>query len=183
NEQAWELLYDRFSTTVVMWIRRHADREAACRLNSEEDYVALAFQRFWKTSVSSNQKLEFDNLASALAYLRSCVNGAIVDALRGQLKEAILPESGFEEPVAPEDETHSEIWEAVQSLLPNQRERRLAYLLYYCGLKPRQIVQLCPGVFRNEQEIFRLTRNIHDRLKRNRGRLSYLLGLESDEAF
>lgn len=178
NEQAWALLYQRFGSIVLSWIRRHSDREAACRLNSEEDYVALTFERFWKTSVSSNQRLEFDNLGGALKYLHSCVNGAIVDALRGQLKETILPESGFEEPVAPEDETNSDVWEAVKSLLPNERERQLAYLLYYCGLKPREIVQRFPQEFSNVQVIFRLTRNILDRLKRKKDRLRWLLGDE-----
>ena len=68
------------------------------------------------------------------------------------------------------------IWESIQPLLPDKRERRLAYLLYYCGLKPRDIVLRCSEEFDDVKEIYRLNHNIVERLKRNRDRLSHLLG-------
>ena len=65
-----------------------------------------------------------------------------------------------------------ELWRAEvaagrQDMLPNERERRLAYLLYHCGLKPREIVRFCPQVWSDVQEIYRLRRNIMERLLRN----------------
>jgi hypothetical protein len=87
------------------------------------------------------------------------------------------PEPGFpEEPAVEDADESNERWEAIKSCLTNEREQRLAYLLYYCNLKPRQIVLLCPDEFKDVYEIFRLTRNIVDRLKRNRDRLGWLLG-------
>src|SRR5712691_7521555 len=47
NAQAWELLMYRFHSTVLGWVRRHPNKEAAIRLDREENYVALAFERFW----------------------------------------------------------------------------------------------------------------------------------------
>jgi hypothetical protein len=41
-----------------------------------------------------------------------------------------------------------------QRLASDEREQRLAYLLFYCGLKPREIVDLCPSEFDNLQEIY-----------------------------
>ncbi len=48
-------------------------------------------------------------------------------------------------------------------MLPNKREQRLAYLLFHCGLKSREIVRFCP----QEQEIYQLRRIILERVLRN----------------
>jgi DNA-directed RNA polymerase specialized sigma24 family protein len=172
DARAWEILMQRFHGIVLNWVRRHPQRESACAIDSEENYVALTFERFWKVTVR-NKNLEFSSLGAALVFLRSCVNSVIIDTLRGQ-REVPLPE-GFERE-APEPDESYQRWEVIKSFLPNEREQRLAYLLYYCNLKPRQIVQLYPGEFKDTHEIFRLTRNIIDRLRRNKERLRWLLG-------
>ena len=67
-----------------------------------------------------------------------------------------------------EDQIDSnEIWEILQTILPGAREQRLAYLLYHCGLKPREIVRFCPREWNDVQEIYRLRRNILERLLRD----------------
>jgi len=43
--------------------------------------VALTFARFWQAA-AYNQELRFASLAAALSYLKICVAGAILDALR-----------------------------------------------------------------------------------------------------
>ena len=178
---AWELLTQRFHGIVVGWVRRHPNRELAYRLDSEENYVALTFTRLWKRAVG-NEPLEFASLAGALAFLRQCVNCAIIDTLRGYLRpsEVPLPEPGVsEEPFMHEtSDDASEAWEAIKSLLPNEREQRAAFLLYHCNLKPREIVRRLPEEFDNVQEIYRIIRNIRDRLERNKDRLRWLLGDE-----
>ncbi len=72
-----------------------------------------------------------------------------------------------EEPATEDDYEDQDLWEVIESLLQNERERRLAYLLYHCGLKPRDIVRYRPEEFSDVQEIYRLTRNIMERLLRN----------------
>lgn len=181
DPDAWELLMQRFSGIVVGWVRRHPNRELAYRLDSEKSYVDLTFERLWKRTIG-NEPLEFSSLAGALAFLRHCVNCAIIDTLRGYLRpsEVPLPEPGIgEEPFAHDaSDDASETWEAIKSLLPNEREQRAAYLLYHCNLKPREIVRRCPEEFSNVQEIYRIIRNIRDRLERNKDRLRWLLGDE-----
>jgi DNA-directed RNA polymerase specialized sigma24 family protein len=177
---AWELLQQRFGPTVSSWVRRYPSREAAYRYNTEENYVALAFERFWVASV--NNQLEFHSLAAALRFLHSCLNTAILDTFRGYSRSNFVPlEPGSpEEPVSEDVDNKREFWEAVMSLLLNLRERRLAYLLYYCGLKPREIVQLCRDEFNDVQEIYRLRRNILERLIRKKDILRWLLGDEEE---
>lgn len=172
DSRAWEILMQHFHGIVLNWVRRHPQREAARAIDSEEEnYVALTFARFWKATVGK-KSVEFATLAGALAFLRACVNSVIIDTLRSQ-KEVPLPESFERE--APEPDESYQRWEIIKSFLPDDREQRLAYLLYYCNLKPRQIMQVCPGEFKDTHEIFRLTRNIIDRLRRNKDRLRWLL--------
>lgn len=177
DERAWEILTRRFTGTIIAWLRRHPNREAAYRLHSEADYVALTIEKLWIGTVH-NTSMEFDSLAAALKFMRLTLNSVVVDTLRGQAKEAAIPESGFDEPAAPEYDSGEEFLETIKSLIPNEREQRLVYLQIYCGLKPRQIVQFFPQEFSGVHEIFSMKRNIVDRLRRNKDRLRWLLGDE-----
>jgi hypothetical protein len=85
-----------------------------------------------------------------------------------RIKEVPLPEPGFAgEPAVEDQEEGSELWEVIRTMLPSEREQRLAFLLYQCNLRPREIVRRCPQEFPDVNEIFRMTRNIVDRLKRS----------------
>ena len=55
-------------------------------------------------------------------------------------------------------------WENLQEILPDVRERRLAYLLFHCGLGPGEIIRSCPQEFSDMREISLLRLNIMNRL-------------------
>jgi DNA-directed RNA polymerase specialized sigma24 family protein len=179
-DQAWVTLQQRFGETVRIWLRSHPSCDLALKRDSEENYVALTFSRFWYAV--RDQQLEFPTLYAALSYLHATLNGVIIDLLRTQHRgrEVPLPESDSpDEPASGEEIDEGEaIWASMQELLPNARERRLMYLLYYSGLKPRQVIERCPQEFQDIKEIYQLNHNILDRLRRNRDRLRWLL---SDE--
>jgi DNA-directed RNA polymerase specialized sigma24 family protein len=162
---------------VRAWLRRHPQKVVACRLESEEDYVAKTFERFWQAT-ASNQQVEFSTLADALRYLRASLNGAILDTLRAyeRPRETSLPEPG--EPGEPhmEDMTfRSAVWDILKTLLSTSREVRLAYLLFYCGLKPREIIHFCPQEFDDVHEVYGLRRTIMERVLRNADLLRWRL--------
>jgi len=52
-------------------------------------------------------------------------------------------------------------------MLADQHERRLAYLLYHCGLSPKEIVRFYPQEWSDVQEIHCLRRAILERLLGN----------------
>src|SRR2546428_761126 len=58
------------------------------------------------------------------------------------------------------------------------REQRLAYLLYHCNLKPREIVRFCQEEWPDVQEIYRLRRNILERLLRKTDQLRRQFNLQ-----
>lgn len=180
--RAWEILQQCFSSVILGWLRRHTRRERAYALDSEENYVAQVFTRFWQASMN-NPRLHFATLAAALNYLRASLNGAIMDTLRiyNRPNEVPLPDPGDEhysgEPVAEDPEVSDELWEAVRSFLNDGRERRLAYLYFHCGLKAREIIQFCPHEFNDVQEIYRLRHNIFKRLSRHADQLRWRLSV------
>jgi hypothetical protein len=169
DQEAWVWMQHCFGGVVRNWLRGHPSREAACLLESEENYVALAFERFWQASTLT-QHVEFSTLAAVLRYLRASLNGAIVDMLRAYARpqEVSLPESGArEEPHVQDTNDSSDLWETLQTMLPNMREQRMAYLLFHGGLKPSEIVCFRPQEFPDIHEIDLLRRNILERLLRN----------------
>ena len=177
DNHAWAILQQQFTDNVRFWLARHSYREAALRHESEQDYVDHAFQRFWQAV--SDQSLTFTSLAGALRYLRLCLHCAIMDSLRGYAHARLeaLPEHGHpDEPQVEDRYNETELWETLRSLLANERERRVAYLHFHCNLKPREIIRYCPGEFSSEEEIYRLKRNIMERIMRNIDKIRWRLG-------
>ena len=177
DPEAWTWIQHCFSGLVLHWLNRHPYRETACRIENEENYVAQTFERFWQAT-SLTQKVTFNTLAAALRYLRLSLNGAILDSRRANARsrEVPLPEPGeLGEPYIEDVTSSSETWEIIQSMLPDKREQRLAYLLFYCGLKAREIVRFLPQEWSDVQEIYRLRRSITERLLRNADQLRWRL--------
>src|SRR5436305_13680400 len=71
----------------------------------------------------------------------------------------------------------SELWEILQTLLPNLGEQRVAYLLFHSGLKPGELVRFCSQEFPDIEEIYHLRRTILKRLLRNADQLRWQLTL------
>ena len=169
DQEARAWMQHCFSGLVHSWLHRHLGKNAECHLESEENYIAQAFERFWQATVLT-QRVEFNTLAAVLQYLRASLNGAILDTLRShaQPKETLLLDPG--EPGEPhvEDATKSsEVWETLQTMLADGPEQRLAYLLFHCGLKPQEIVHFYPQEWNDVQEIYHLRCSIMERLLRN----------------
>jgi hypothetical protein len=177
NQEAWSWVQHCFGGMVRVWLRRHPQREVACRLESEEHYVAQAFERFWQ-AIALNQRVEFSTLAAALQYLRASLHGAILDTLRAYARprEVSLPGPGeLGEPLVEDSSDRSEVWDSLHMILSDPREQRVAYLLFHCGLKPREIVRFCSQEWSDVQEIYRLRRSIMERLVRNADHLRWQL--------
>ena len=158
-----------FGEVVRNWLQGHPSKEAACRLESEENYIAQTFERFWQATALT-QHVEFSTLAGTLRYLRASLNGVIVDMLRtvARPREVSLPQPGApEEPHMRDTTNSSEIWEVLQTMLPDMREQRVAYLLFHSGLEPREIVRFCSQEFPDIQEVYRLRCKILERLLHN----------------
>ena len=147
---------------VLVWLRCHPNREAVCNFEGKEHYVSLTFERFWQIVVQRQGVCE--TLAEVLACLHASLHGAILETLRVSSTPGVV--SSLRSDV--KDHSNSgELWDRLVALLPNRREQRLAYLLYHCGLGPLEIVRFFPQEWSDVQEIYRLRRNILERLLNN----------------
>ncbi len=158
TDHARSLLQQCLSESIRTWIQSHPNRDVTLLHDSEENFIAQTFSRFWYAV--HNQHVEFTTLSLALRYLRATLNGILIDTQRSQwrlqLRGVSLPEPGCSKELAAEKPIDAQkIWKIIESLLFDARERRIAYLLYFCGLKPREIVIRCPKEFDDVKEIYR----------------------------
>jgi len=175
SDHARSLLQQCLSETIRTWIRSHPNGDLTLLHSSEENFIAQTFSRFWYAV--HDQHVEFNTLSVALRYLRATLNGILIDTQRLQLRGVSLPKPGCSGELAAEEPIDAQnIWKIIESLLFDARERRIAYLLYYCDLKPREIVIRCPKEFDDVKEIYHLRHTIVEQLQRNRDRLRQVLG-------
>lgn len=134
----------QFGETVRRWVRLHFQREMASQYKQEEYYVAQTFACFWQIT-SRYKETEFSTLATVLQCLYASLNSIIIDARRASISSSV--------PMATMLNDGAEVWKIVQSLLADMRQQRIAYLLFHCGLKPREIVHSYPEEFSDVLEI------------------------------
>ena len=173
DQEARAELQQRWNEILLEWLHSHPSRAVACRWESEEYYIAMAFERLWQAA--SEGQVRYQALAEVLTYLRACLNGIILETLRTNSRpgESSRPRPG--EPGKPDVDDcadASEIWARLQAMLADQREQRLAYLLYHCGLGPGEIVRFYPQEWSDVQEIHCLRRAILERLLSNANQLA-----------
>jgi ATP-dependent exoDNAse (exonuclease V) beta subunit len=163
---ARETLHQYFGKILSRWMQSHPKREAACRFDSEENYIIQALERFWQVTIQCRCS-EFNTLSAALQYLRACLNGTILDKLRAYERqhEVLLPESTMAgESIGENREESQKLWKLIHALLPDGREQRMAYLLFNCRLKPKEIVQHYPQEFSEIHEVYHLRHSIVEKL-------------------
>jgi hypothetical protein len=156
---AWAAFQLSLEVTVLIWLHEHPGSEAACRLQSEKHFVSLAFERLRQATIHGQVSCE--TLSGVLVYLRTSLNGAILETLRDSERP------GADSSIWLDGEDRLDrggLWDRLQARLSNRREQRLAYLLYHCGLEPAEIVRYFPLEWGNVQEVIRLRRTIFKQL-------------------
>jgi hypothetical protein len=166
DQEAWAGVEQSLGETMRSWLRGHPSKEAACCWESEEHYVSLAFERF-RQAVTAGQLRACTSLPTVLRYLQACLNGVLLDSLRTKVRSKGIP---LQEPAHSEEQPGGDhpgdrqLWERIQRLFPDVRERRVAYLLFHCNLNPRDIFCVAPQQFRDVQEIGHVRRHILERI-------------------
>lgn len=151
-------LQRHFKEVVLNWMRQYPGGSVACHLNDEEYYVNQAFERFWRAGTRHLQ-VETATLTAILLYLRACLNAAILEMFRESTRAKVIALPNSHSAIEDPDASH-QVWQIVQSLLPDKREQRMAYLLFHCGFKPDEIANSWPHEFADISEIARLRRKI-----------------------
>jgi hypothetical protein len=157
--QAWSVFQQSLESAVLTWLHAHPGSEAVCHLQSERHFVTQASEQLWQATIQG--QLACERLSEVLVYLRASLNGVILQTLRDSNRPATVSSIW---PDGENSAVRNELWDWLQAQLPNQKEQRLAYLLYHCGLEPAEIVRYCPLEWSDVHEVARLRRSIFVRL-------------------
>lgn len=160
--EAWTAFQQSLEETVLIWLHEHPGREAVCRVQSERHFVAQAFEQLQQVVV--RRQVACETLSEVLVYLRASLNGAILETLRVSSRTRAVCEHVSAEQDLQGNPQSLEVWSWVQARLSSEHERRLAYLLYHCGLEPAEIVRYCTQEWSDVREVARLRRIILKRL-------------------
>jgi hypothetical protein len=166
NQEAREAWQRCLGEVLRSWLRRHPRTEEACRLDSEEHFLAQAFERFWQ-KMAERQQLECAALSTALIFLQASLQSVLLDTLRthaGPRRIAPLKSPNAGVLHRKDDMNARQWWECMQQLFPDVRERRVAYLVFHCNLSPQDIFCFAAQEFRDVQEIRHLRRHILERI-------------------
>jgi DNA-directed RNA polymerase specialized sigma24 family protein len=173
NSYAWEKVYQIYRPLVTSWVRRYSDPVVG---DEEVDYfVNCAFEKIW-SAVNGDKFSQFEDVAGLLRYLQMCVHSVIVDHSRSrQIKTIALevfahissPDApGVEKSVTDQVE-RTRLWHTVINLLQDDKELIVLKCSFLYDLKPSQIYAANPDRFENLDEVYRVKRNLLNRLRRN----------------
>lgn len=180
---AWEGLFTLYRGLVASWVRQHPASE---RIHEREDCVNLVFERFW-VAIGPDRFAEFPSVAALLKYLKMCVHTVLIDEVRARrAAQQALAAWPVEEGVASGPDVSvlatgrladGELWGLISQEVVDETERFLLYLSAALDLSPRQIYARYPQVFPSVQDVYRMKRNVLDRLRRSQAMRQQLLAV------
>jgi hypothetical protein len=173
NSYAWDKIYHQYQPLVVKWVMNHTELPAT---GEEVDYfVNCAFDRMW-TAVDAEKFEQFDNLAEVLRYFKLCIHSVIVDYTRVNPMDTVdlepvtpllrqgLP--SIEERITDQLE-RQELWKTLAALMHDEKDTIVLEWSFVYGLKPSAIYAENSDRFESLEEVYRVKRNLLNRLRRN----------------
>ncbi len=173
DEDAWEAVVALYRGLLIaqsarLVVRNLVDEDAGfC--------VDRAFQRFWRATRTRGIH-EFQDLASILKYLKMCLGSVLLDEARARRRQACVSIEDLSPDACVSTDPSTEVvagiaqrelWESINRELRDDSERLVARLSFAAGLSPREIRALHPERFAEVSDVYRLKRNLIERLRRS----------------
>ena len=151
---AFTRVYQIYERQVLVWVHSHS---GFARSGESADYfVSTAWSTFY-FALRGPKFDSFPSLPQALAYLKLCVHTAIAQYLRDQQPVPTMPlDDAPNAAHLPDLGTRiaaAELWQQIEHLLADPRDRLLARCVFVEDLKPRQIVKAYPARWKDEREV------------------------------
>lgn len=177
SEEAYTLLYQTYLNLIYHWVYRHPYFPS---LDMPADYyVADCMGHFFLTMRGNFER--FQSVPAILRYWQKCVNTILLNEARKKQVSAV-PIENIE--AYPDDDRvddrliQTTIWQRVESLLPENKDRLLAHLVFVQGLKPKQIVEYHSAIWQETNDV-RVDRQRITRCLVGDPTLRQLLGMEN----
>jgi DNA-directed RNA polymerase specialized sigma24 family protein len=179
-QDAWSTIISLYRPVVLAALRRHPARAVA---GEADDYwVNRAFERFW-SALNAERFERFASVGSLLKYLQLCAHSALLDELRvrGRAAAESLNSTSEGAVASASDEeatlgrlAASQLWQTITAELHDEPERIVTYLSLVRDLKPAQIQALHPAHFASPADVYRVKRNVLERLRRSPNVLNFV---------
>jgi RNA polymerase sigma factor (sigma-70 family) len=176
DDGAWSCIYTLYSPLVLSWANQHRGATSVFEVEGSAALVNMTFAKFAQ-AITPTKWSTFDQLAAVLKYLKLTTYSVVSDeirALHSRQQEDVLDTIEHEAAIDdPESEVigHSSIerlWRIIEEELNSQEEKILMYLVYIEGMKPNEISRLYGRLFPSVEDVYRIKRNVLERLRRNR---------------
>lgn len=169
DECCWRELVSLYDAQVRAWCRR-----AARCLDDPDELAALTWEKFWQHCTAEKLRAA-GSTAQLLCYLKLCARSVAVDAARVRAAWLSLDQAVVDWPdsapspadVCGEGAARTALWQMVDTHVHDEREQVVVHLLYELGWKSAEIQLSRPDLFPSVQEVYRVTRNVLDRLRRS----------------
>ena len=176
DDDAWACIYQQYAPLVLTWVTQHQSAAPLLGQEGSGPLVNAAFAKFAQ-ALTPVKMGNFDSLAAILKYLKMCVHSVVADEVRArqarQYEETL--DSIEQEPASddPADNVVSSLsaqhlWQIIQEELHSEDERVLVYLAYVQGMKPGEISTIHRRLFPSVDDVYRIKRNVLERLRRNK---------------
>jgi hypothetical protein len=152
REEAYTFLYQTYISLIYHWVYQHP--YFASLDMPVEYYVADCMGHFFLTMRGNFER--FESVPAILRYWQKCVNTVLLNEVRKK-RVATVPIENMERYVDEEGMDgrliQTAIWQRVESLLPENKDRLLAHLVFVQGLKPKQIVEHYSALWSETNEV------------------------------
>lgn len=170
DQSAWGAIVGQYRGMVLSWQRKGYG--TAMQGEDDDHWVNRTFERFW-LAVGPERFASFPTLATLLQYLKQCAITALLDdarqSTRRRLDEQLAAPTA---PAEPEPLTlgtlaQRDLWQVIVAETQDDAERLIARDSFILALKPGEIRERHPQHFASTDEVYRIKRNLLDRLRRN----------------
>ena len=173
DQDAWAALYDLYHALVRNWIANHLAGDI--HADVLEALVNDAFTKFFR-AIPAARFSQFASAPVLLAYFKTCGHSVARDYvrhIRARQAEELVNEPDHEIVLAdPAEEVMAhlfveEVWETIGTLVDEQ-ERLVLQVVCVLGWPARTLPRLYPALFPSVKDVYRIKRNVLERLRRNR---------------
>ena len=172
DQEAWELVLAQYQRLMQSWVSRHPQFVATGE--AVDYFVNGACAKLW-VRITPERFANFPDVRSILRYLQMCLHSAVTDYMRQHNVVTVEfgEESLAEERVMAVADTSSqstirtEFWNTVNARLKDSKERLVIRGLFVYGMKPAELLERHPKIFRDVKEIYSIRENVVDRLARD----------------
>ncbi|MEP6894110.1 MAG: hypothetical protein ABI986_00755 [Chloroflexota bacterium] len=176
DQFAWDMICKQYKPLMAdWWVKPHRGFKAG---NEDlDEIINRTYEKFW-SALTPEKFSKFSDLKPLLNYLKMCVESVIIDQNRKIEPPTQYPVDndspiwGKDPGLTPEekmldDEKRRYFRDWINSRLHDDKERLVVYGSFDLDLKPQELCDKFPNIFRDVDEVYTIKQNIINRLRRD----------------